>query len=205
MCQEVFQLVQNLNSKSVETQLAVQCSPLITGKKISNLFIIPTGDEKAMRQILRHSGIAYFRLMRIRKNTVYLLFRRNLLEEYLKNEKVCDILYQAGYRDFSLGAILRYFQTRYKFFTDREAGFPHEMGLLLGYPVEDVSGFIENKGENFLYSGYWKVYDDVPSKKKIFREYEEAQSLVIHLMAEKISLRTILELYNNDSSFSIAV
>ncbi len=32
--------------------------------------------------------------------------------------------------------------------------FPHEMGLLLGYPVEDVVGFMENNGKNYLYSGY---------------------------------------------------
>ena len=28
-------------------------------------------------------------------------------------------------------------------------GFPHEIGLFLGYPPEDVLGFIENKGEFF--------------------------------------------------------
>ena len=36
--------------------------------------------------------------------------------------------------------------------------FPHEIGLFLGYPFEDVMGFIENKGENYLCSGCWKVY-----------------------------------------------
>lgn len=25
--------------------------------------------------------------------------------------------------------------------------FPHEMGVLLGYPTEDVLGFIENQGK----------------------------------------------------------
>lgn len=39
--------------------------------------------------------------------------------------------------------------------------FPHEMGILLGYPVEDVEGFIINNGKNELYTGYWKVYDNL--------------------------------------------
>ena len=38
------------------------------------------------------------------------------------------------------------------------AGFPHEIGLLLGYRQRIMTGFIENNGKNFLYIGYWKVY-----------------------------------------------
>ncbi len=36
--------------------------------------------------------------------------------------------------------------------------FPHEIGLFLGYPLEDVVGFIENQGRNCLACGCWKVY-----------------------------------------------
>ena len=57
------------------------------------------------------------------------------------------------------------------------AEFPHEMGLLLGYPVEDVEGFIENKGHNYLYAGYWKVYGHVEEKKALFNRYEEARKV----------------------------
>lgn len=42
-----------------------------------------------------------------------------------------------------------------------EQQFPHEMGLLLGYPIEDVVGFMEHSGKEYLYSGYWKVYENV--------------------------------------------
>jgi len=30
----------------------------------------------------------------------------------------------------------------------RTLGFPHEIGVFLGYPLEDVMGFISNKGHN---------------------------------------------------------
>lgn len=36
--------------------------------------------------------------------------------------------------------------------------FPHEVGFFLGYPAEDVVGFIRNKGQNFKFCGRWKVY-----------------------------------------------
>lgn len=38
--------------------------------------------------------------------------------------------------------------------------FPHEIGIFLGYPLEDVQGFITNRGRDALCSGYWKVYSD---------------------------------------------
>ena len=50
--------------------------------------------------------------------------------------------------------------------------FPHEMGVLLGYPAEDVRGFIENKGKNFLYTGYWKVYKNLSYKMEMFHTFD---------------------------------
>lgn len=59
------------------------------------------------------------------------------------------------------------------------------MGILLGYPIEDVTGFIEHKGKNYLYSGYWKVYRDVAAKKRIFLQYENAKEELILLLASE--------------------
>ena len=75
------------------------------------------------------------------------------------------------------------------------AEFPHEMGLLLGYPVEDVEGFIENKGHNYLYSGYWKVYGHVEEKKALFNRYEEARKILIQLLASGRSVSEMASCY----------
>lgn len=56
MCQEVFQIAMSMDLKSVEMQLALQCAPLITGARISNMLMIDSADESAMRVILRASG-----------------------------------------------------------------------------------------------------------------------------------------------------
>jgi hypothetical protein len=50
--------------------------------------------------------------------------------------------------------------------------FPHEIGIFLGYPVEDVRGFVAHKGRNYKLCGYWKVYGDVEKAKKCFRRYD---------------------------------
>ena len=57
--------------------------------------------------------------------------------------------------------------------------FPHEIGAFLAYPVEDVRGFLDNNGENFLYSGYWKVYHNVKETKKLFKQYDFVKEFAV--------------------------
>ena len=49
--------------------------------------------------------------------------------------------------------------------------FPHEIGLFLSYPPEDVAGFIENKARNCKCCGCWKVYGDEEKAKETFRRF----------------------------------
>lgn len=50
--------------------------------------------------------------------------------------------------------------------------FPHEIGLFLGYPVEDVHGFIEKGPDCCKCTGCWKVYGDEEAAKKKFAQYK---------------------------------
>lgn len=70
------------------------------------------------------------------------------------------------------------------------------MGIVLGYPVEDVEGFIKNEGRNFLYSGYWKVYENIEEKKRIFRKFEKARDSLMVLFANGINVKDIINIYN---------
>ncbi|MDO4518091.1 MAG: DUF3793 family protein, partial [Bacillota bacterium] len=61
--------------------------------------------------------------------------------------------------------------------------FPHEIGLFLGYPPEDVKGFIDDKESdlgkacgacrNCKSVGYWKVYHNPEEAEKIFNRYRK--------------------------------
>ncbi|NLL91401.1 MAG: DUF3793 family protein [Ruminococcaceae bacterium] len=46
--------------------------------------------------------------------------------------------------------------------------FPHELGLFLGYPLEDVTGFIANKGKGYTLCGLWKVYSQPERARERF-------------------------------------
>ena len=199
MSQEVFELVQGMDLKSIETQIALQCAPLISGLKVSNLLIISAEDEALVRVILRRSGISFFRLLRTGEKVTFLLFRKNPLEAYLKQQEVEAMLAEAGYAELSLGNILSTFQKRYAHYMSAGGRFPHEMGLVLGYPAEDVKGFVENEGKNFLYSGYWKVYADVEEKRRLFQKFENAKETVIQLLSYGVGIQDILDIYKDEN------
>ena len=55
--------------------------------------------------------------------------------------------------------------------------FPHEIGLFLSYPPEDVKGFIENRAANYKLSGLWKVYGDEKKAKELFVKYKKCTDI----------------------------
>lgn len=195
MSQEIYEIVKGMDLENIETQLALQCAPLITGLKVSNLLIIPKGNEEVVKRILNRTGISYYRLIQTRTKTTFLLFRRNELEEFLSDEKVKNVFRKAGYKSLQIGKILRTFSLRYEAYMQGDKCFPHEMGLLLGYPVEDVVGFVENNGKNFLYSGYWKVYKNQKAKVKLFDKFKVAEETLIHLLSNGLSMSDIIDIY----------
>ena len=59
-------------------------------------------------------------------------------------------------------------------FKGGESGdFPHEVGLFLSYPPEDVKGFIENRAANAKCTGVWKVYGDERQARQTFAKYKK--------------------------------
>lgn len=197
MCREVFQVVQTMDVSKLENRLALQCAPVITGIKLSNLLILSSEDEGKLRAILKKTGIISYRLLREKNKTTYLLFRKIPLCVYVNNKNIQKFLGEMGYRDFTLGKILCTFQYRYESYMRQRKDFPHEMGILLGYPIEDVQRFIEEKGKNYLYSGYWKVYQDVASKKKLFEQYENAKEELILWLEYGYKVQTMIQLFSN--------
>lgn len=93
-------------------------------------------------------------------------YRKPMLEEVLKKENAWKILLSLGYPQNILLSIA-YLKRKYCI----NGVFPHEIGLFLGYPPEDVRGFIENKGRNFLICGYWKVYANEQETREVFDNY----------------------------------
>lgn len=196
MNQEVFELVKGLDFTDIETQLAMQCAPVIMGLKISNLLIIPNENVEKVREILDGSNLSSQILLEKEEKSIFLVYRLDCLRQYLSQEKIKHLLRQLGYRKMDLEELFSVFIRRYAGYRRNRGKFPHEMGLLLGYPIEDVMGFIENDGKNFLYTGYWKVYENIGEKIHLFREFEIAKETLVQLIAMGVSMAEVIKREN---------
>lgn len=197
MSQEVFEIVQGMDLENIENQLALQCAPLITGLKVSNLLILHKDSVSSVKRILKNTGISYVILADAQDKTMLLLYKADELSAYLERRRVKQLLTDMGYENHDLYEVLLLFQSRFKRYQSGCAEFPHEMGILLGYPVEDVHGFIKNKGKNSLYSGYWKVYENLPAKMRLFHKYDQSKETVIQLVSCGISIIDVIDLYSD--------
>lgn len=55
---------------------------------------------------------------------------------------------------------------------DESGEFPHEVGLFLSYPPEDVKGFIAHRANDFKCAGLWKVYGNEEKARSLFAKYK---------------------------------
>jgi hypothetical protein len=62
--------------------------------------------------------------------------------------------------------------------------FPHEIGFFLGYPPEDVLGFIRHRGAHCKLCGMWKVYSDVEKARFLFSEYARCRQRLLEYIRE---------------------
>ena len=61
------------------------------------------------------------------------------------------------------------------------ADFPHEIGVFLGYPLEDVVGFIRHRGKCFTCCGCWKSYGDPAAARQHFDQLAKCTAVYLRL------------------------
>ena len=153
-----------------------QCAPTLAGIKTGNLFPCPyrsreelTAEIRAVNRVLVPKGMCLLVLRYTEKSALLYLFRPDSLQRDMKNRAAREILDEAGYSGLCYQQCIRRLIRRIG--TGDE--FPHEIGLFLSYPPEDVRGFIENHAQNYKFIGYWKVYGDEEKARRTFEKYKK--------------------------------
>ena len=172
-------------------QVVLQCAPFLKGLKVSCVISLAEQLCGELEGLFQGMDIAYYRLSCSEGRCLVLFYRPNELERCLEQPAICELLKKYGYEQMELAQMLDRFSGRVKEFACRGMGFPHEIGAFLGYPVEDVRGFIENEGKKYLMIGYWKVYGDVAGASMIFKEYDRAKDYAVNEFLSGKSVREI--------------
>ncbi|MBQ2764904.1 MAG: DUF3793 family protein [Firmicutes bacterium] len=158
-----------------EQLMVKHCSPTLAGIKTGNLFSCSYTTKDALfssvRQInrkLKHKGIRVLPLRFSKRRALIYVYRPAILGKDLSREEAVDILKESGYEKENGSYCLRQLAKRLR----EGDGFPHEVGLFLSYPPEDVRGFMVHKGANCKCVGCWKVYGDAEEAQRLFDDYK---------------------------------
>ena len=179
-----------------EQLLILHCAPDLAGIKPANLFAVQKGRREARQKAdelsrqCERQGSSIRAVDVSEKTTLFFVYNRQLLAETLRSSGKARFIEERGYAPCApLEACVNRLCERLK--TGRAAsscGFPHEVGIFLGYPLEDVEGFIANGGQGCKMCGYWKVYGDEEKARALFNMYTECRRAALMKAAAGYSL-----------------
>ena len=159
-----------------EHHIIRNCAPTLAGLKTGNTFVCPYESEEQLLASLRSAnqklspkGVRAIPLRRRDNKALIYVFRPDSLRTDLSREEACAILTDQGYCINSCEGCIAQLSRRIR----EQADFPHEIGLFLGYPPEDVRGFMENAACGQKCTGCWKVYGDEASAQKRFDQFKK--------------------------------
>ena len=163
-----------------EETLVRQAAPTLAGVKTGSMFTCECDDRAALLTQLRElnrrltpKGLCLLPLRFQNGRVLLYLYRPAQLKRDLADTHASEILTQAGYpaggSSRQIAQLIRRFQT--------QKAVPHEVGLFLSYPPEDVRGFIENGARDCKCAGLWKVYGDPQKAEKLFAKFKKCTKI----------------------------
>ena len=163
-----------------EEILIRQGAPTLAGIKAGSLFPCPCEDHEApmtdirrLNRRLTSKGLCLLPLRFLPGQALLYLYRPAGLRRDLRDVQASELLRQAGYEDESCARCVARLACRF-----RESGeFPHEVGLFLSYPPEDVKGFIDHRANGFKCAGLWKVYGDEAKAQALFAKFKKCTEI----------------------------
>lgn len=158
-----------------EELLVRHCSPTLAGIKTGNMFSCFFAGDIDMKKCIRcwniqltKKGLRVLPLRFYNNRALIYVYRPAQLRKDLWNNTAKEILRERGYITNNSEQCVVHLRKRLSECDE----FPHEVGLFLGYPPEDVRGFIENKADSCKCIGCWKVYGDVKAAQEAFAKFK---------------------------------
>jgi hypothetical protein len=167
-------------SVEIKRIIVNHCSPVLMGCKPAALFMLQSEKAYTVLVCLLPKFLNVMVLRKSEGRLLVLVFEKKKLEETILNENIKAILTGMGYPSSS--SVFVFLNCLIRQFSCRE--FPHEVGLFLGYPVDDVLGFVKHKGQNYKLCGYWKVYGNVEQAKSCFSLYDKCRECVKSILEQ---------------------
>jgi len=144
--------------------------------------------EQYKNEVKDKLDIDYFELKKDATNTFVLFYNKEKLELSINDNKNMEFLKRFGYnKNMSLKQCLVLLGKRFQNIC------PHEIGVFLGYPLEDVVSFVDCPNVKCKMVGYWKVYHNAEKAQIVFNKYNEIKSTIIKSMMKGMKPTELLK------------
>ena len=171
-----------------EEALISHCAPTLAGHKCGSLFSWRktygrdlAQDVAAVNRLLQPKGVRIRLLKYCPAGALVYVYRPSMLKKRLADPDIRAFLKAQGYESLlpadALAALAR------RIHCGRE--FPHEIGIFLDYPLEDVIGFISHHGAKFRCLGCWKAYTDEEKAERTFALYRKCRLVYLNCYHNK--------------------
>lgn len=172
-----------------------QCAPTLAGLKTGNMFSCTyeskqeLWDEiRALNKRLVPKGLRALPLRYVNNRALIYVYRTKFLKRDLMEQAAVRLLESRGYPAMNPEGSLCYLIKRFQ----ESEEFPHEVGVFLGYPPEDVCGFIENRACGHKCVGCWKVYGDEEKANRTFEQYKKCTQVYCSLLEQGKSMDRLI-------------
>lgn len=163
----------------MEKKIIEHCSPTLAGIKCGSMFKY-TETSRSMNEVerlnslLNPRGISIKILFSCAKRDLILVYREDMISERLSLSDVSELLGHEYDRSSVPSCLTTLSAKMYS-----EGAIPPEIGIFLGYPIEDVKGFMEHEGRHSKAVGCWKVYGDENNAAKTFTKYKKCRDVFV--------------------------
>ncbi len=177
-----------------EEMIVRHCSPTLAGLKTANTFACPYQDEHELMASLRQLNLSLgrkgLRAIPLRTDcnrALVYLYHPKKLEADLSAPLSESILNACGYKEGTASVRLSELIKRLREHPD----FPHEIGLFLGYPPEDVHCFMCDRNKDCKCVGCWRAYSNEQQAQKTFARFKKCTDVYCRKFRQGRSLERL--------------
>ncbi|OON99820.1 MAG: hypothetical protein ATN35_10565 [Epulopiscium sp. Nele67-Bin004] len=177
-----YTIINTLDTEAYfENYMLYNLSPVIKGVKPA--ITLSINKSKALydawnqmnEQFLVSLGLKSVLLRETSTSIILYIYDEQQLSDVVCVQEVGEFLINLGYNLDNIQAIVDNLIHRYTLFN-----CPHELGIFLGIPIDDVKDFMICSDKPCVLCGYWQVYNNVDEAKKIFLAYDKAKDEMIY-------------------------
>jgi hypothetical protein len=172
------------NVEFLFSTIMYSAGPTLTKEKAASLLVFSNDKRNLQKDWEIFKGevkdklrVSFLELKKDEKSTIVLFYNEELLNKILREKRNVEFLENFGYKEeMTLEECISLLKDRYK------ESCPHEIGIFLGYPLDDVVQFMKDTKKDCKLVGYWKVYNNAEEAQNIFKKYDSIRSDLVRIM-----------------------